>query len=106
MSPTKPETPPVQPSPPPGGRSAPAMVQVTVQAAAPGQQILGPPPPLIPNDNSNRIQQSLPVIISKPNIDLGEVVRSTIINGVTKQFSQVLLLFIYYVKLLKMFSYY
>ena len=103
MSPTKPETPPVQPSPPPGGRSAPAMVQVTVQAAAPAQ-ILGPPPPLIPNDN--RIQQSLPVIISKPNIDLGEVVRSTIINGVTKQFSQVLLLFIYYVKLLKMFSYY
>ena len=85
MSPKKPETPPVQqPSP----RTSPV---VTV-AGAPAQ-MLGPPPPLIPNDNSPRIQ-SLPVMINKPNIDLGEVVRSTIINGVTKQFSQVTVIYV------------
>ena len=89
MSPTKPETPPMQP--PPRTPPAPTAAATVVTIAAAPAQVLGPPPPLIPND-SNRI--SLPVIISKPNIDLGEVVRSTIINGVTKQFSQVLFLYL------------
>ena len=79
---------------------------------------LGPPPPLIPNNNqisppksrpqqgavtttpivspisgtSHQIvvQQQPTQVVNKPNIDLGEVVRSTIINGVTKSFSQVI----------------
>ena len=36
------------------------------------------------------VQQQPTQVVNKPNIDLGEVVRSTIINGVTKSFSQVM----------------
>ena len=36
------------------------------------------------------VQQQPTQVVNKPNIDLGEVVRSTIINGVTKSFSQVI----------------
>lgn len=68
---------------------------------------IGPPPPLIPTNSQQPfqqppmpMQQSQPrmtqfqlgpqhAALPKPNIDLGAVVRSTIINGVTKTFSQV-----------------
>ena len=100
MSPKKPETPPVQ-QPSPRTPPVPVTATVVTVAGAPAQ-MLGPPPPLIPNDNSPRIQ-SLPVMINKPNIDLGEVVRSTIINGVTKQFSQVTLFCIYKNNFVKLF---
>ena len=67
---------------------------------------IGPPPPLIPNSEvkagNSQLQSSSgsgqqigsqyetsQQELVKPNIDLGAVVRSTIINGVTKAFSQV-----------------
>ena len=64
---------------------------------------IGPPPPLISNSEVKAGNSQLPSgsgaqqqfelasqqELVKPNIDLGAVVRSTIINGVTKAFSQV-----------------
>ena len=84
---------------------------------------IGPPPPLIPTNSqpfqqppmpmqqppqprmaqfqlgqphATHLQQAAAAPPPKPNIDLGAVVRSTIINGVTKTFSQVNLDYYYY----------
>lgn len=50
---------------------------------------LGPPPPLIPTGPSQAVLNLNCQQQTKPNIDLGAIVRSTIINGVTKTFTQV-----------------
>ena len=67
------------------------LMSYNVQVA--GNSQLTSPPPLIASENyaqlSLECQQRIQQQPTKPNIDLGAVVRSTIINGVTKAFTQV-----------------